>query len=99
LEKNVSTYPFAFFLSIASLRITEKAIQHGFAVRALSIDGIDPTSDPKVIYDGSYPLSRKIYLITPQSASPQAAALLHLLLSPAGQQLIQQADYLPLPPA
>ncbi|MDR3578024.1 MAG: hypothetical protein P4L50_29515 [Anaerolineaceae bacterium] len=98
LEKTVSDLPFEFWLDIVSLRITKKAIQHGFEVRALSINGVNPTSDPKVIYDGAYPLSRKIHFITRQPASPHDAALLQYLLSPAGQQLIAQADYLPLPP-
>ena len=95
-QKN-SSYPFSFFLRQASRRITVRAIQHGFFLKALRIEGIDPLVDPKVIYDGSYPFSRRIHIISHNPASPQVQKLIQYLLSPQGQKLIAEAEYLPLP--
>lgn len=93
----ISSLGFDFYLLMASRQVTMLAIQHGFQLRVLSIDGIDPTGDPQAIYQNAYPLSRKIHLVTPASASPAAQTLARYLLSPAGQQLVARAGYLPLP--
>jgi hypothetical protein len=88
---------FSFFLIPASREVTLRAIQHGFNISALKIDGIDPLSSPQVIYDGTYPLSRKIYMVTPKSSSTVAAQEFRkFLLSTTGQKLIENASFLPL---
>ena len=94
----ISSRPFDFFVAIDSRRIALRAIQHGFDVQVLAVDGINPLGDPNLIYSGVYPLSRKIHLLTRQPAPPAARALVQFLLSPAGQLLIARASYLPLPP-
>jgi len=92
-----SSLPFDFYLLMASRQVTTLAIQHGFKVRPLIIDGQDPIGNPQLIYSGAYPFSRKIHLVTRTPASPAARALLKYLLAPAGQQLLARTGYLPLP--
>jgi len=46
--------------------------------------------------DGTYPLARSLFVITDGPPKPAAAALLDLLLSPRGQELVRQAGYLAL---
>jgi hypothetical protein len=84
-------------MEIASRRVTVSALRHKFALNALPIDHVDPLSSPGVIYDGSYPLSRKIHLLLRKPYRLEVKKLSELLLSPQGQQLISQADFLPLP--
>ncbi len=92
-----SSLQFDFYILIASRQVTTLAIQHGFKVRPLIIDGQDPIGDPQSIYSGVYPFSRRIHLVTRNPASPAAQTLLKYLLSPAGQQLLARTGYLPLP--
>ena len=94
----ISAYPFEFFILQASRRVALRAIQHGFFLKALSIEGSDPLSDPKLIYNNTYPLSRKIHIITRQPMTPDTKKFLDYLLSKQGQALIAAADFLPLPP-
>jgi hypothetical protein len=93
-----SAYPFEFYILQASRRVTVRALQHGFFLKALSIEGIDPLSDPAVIYKGTYPLSRKIHIITRQPVTPDAQKFIDFLISQQGQALISSAQFLPLPP-
>jgi len=91
-----STLGFNFELEIASRRITVRALRHNFALRALSIDGVDPIADPSVIYNGTYPLSRTIHLLILKPSARQAIEFAQYLGSPIAQNLIAGADYLPL---
>jgi ABC-type phosphate transport system substrate-binding protein len=77
--------------------VTVRALQHGFSLRAISIDGVDPLADPKAIYDGTYPLGRKIYLLARQPLSENAGKVIEYLLSDQGQKGIENASYLSLP--
>ncbi len=94
-----SNDPFQFSLAALSRRITLWALDDNFGIRAVPIDGIDPTGDPGPIYSGAYPLSRKIHLLARAPASTAVDTLAQWLLSPAGQKLVAEAGYLPLPPA
>ena len=96
-SKEESDEPFSFKILTVSRRVTVRAIQHGFKVNALSIDEVDPISDPANIYTGAYPFSRKIHLLTRPNPRPEETALLQFILSSDGQALVQQASYLPLP--
>ncbi len=93
----VSNMPFPIDLLAVSRRVTVRAIAHGFTVKALAIDGIDPLADPGAIYQGRYPFSKKIHVLTRTQAPPGAAALVQLMQSAAGQRLLEQAAFLPLP--
>ena len=95
----IGSEQFGYQMAVLSRRVTIKAIEHGFRLRALAIDGIDPVQDPAVIYDGTYPMPRKIHLLTRTNASPDASALAALLLSPEGQQAVAASGFLPLAPA
>jgi len=86
---------FLFKLAFASRRAMTVAPQH-IPVNVVSIDGIDPLKNSQSIYDGSYPFSRKIHLLTRQNGPDRATKLADFLLSGAGQQLIAGAGYLPL---
>jgi ABC-type molybdate transport system substrate-binding protein len=97
MEEAVSSWPFNFFLMPVSRQVSVRAVQHGFSVHALSIDGVDPLSDPQVIYTGDYPLARTIWVVAKKPVSPQAADFIQYLVSPQGQTLIKNASYLPLP--
>ena len=93
----ISVYPFDFFIRQASRRVTLRAMQHGFLLKALGIEGINPLVDPKLIYNNVYPLSRKIYIVTTQPVTPDAKKFIDYLLSQPGQKLIAAEEFLPLP--
>ncbi|HVN54959.1 MAG TPA: hypothetical protein VMT46_11565 [Anaerolineaceae bacterium] len=97
MDAKVSSYSFDFFVRQASRRVTLRAIKYNFLVKAFHIDGIDPLGDPSLIYSGRYPLSRKIHVLTRQPATSDAGKFVTFLLSPAGQKLIANAEFLPLP--
>ena len=65
-------------------------------VSVVSVDGINPLTDPQSIYDGTYKFSRKIYLLTRQNSSDSVSAIVNYLQSASGQKLIADAGYLPL---
>jgi len=92
-----SFLPFTFTLELASRKITLSALDHGFAIHPISIDGMDPLDNPSDIYDGSYPLSRKIHLMLSGQFSRGGYLLSNFLQSPQGQALLEKAHYLPLP--
>jgi hypothetical protein len=89
--------PFPFAIAAMSRRVTLKAMAHGFAVRVVPVDGVDPSDDPAEVYNGAYPLSRKIHVLVRQPPPPGAAGFVQFLQSAAGQSLIDQAGFLPLP--
>jgi hypothetical protein len=94
-----SFLPFDFTLEIASRRVTLAALQHHFAIRALSIDGVDPLGDPLNIYDGTYPLARKIHYIFPDPYTLAAKQFADFLESPQGQTLLVKGNFLPMQPS
>jgi hypothetical protein len=92
-----SSWEFNLYLMPASRNVTIRAIEHGFGVKPLSIDDVDPLSSPDVIYNGTYPLSRKIYLVVKKPAAKDPEELVKFLLSAEGQKLVEKARFLPLP--
>jgi hypothetical protein len=95
-NNNGSNSGYNLFLIPASREVTLRAIQHGFGVKPLMIDGVNPLSSSKTIYDGSYPLSRKIYALVKTPVSVNANRFVNYLLTPDGQQLVEKADFLPV---
>jgi phosphate transport system substrate-binding protein len=73
------------------------------AVKMLKVgkDGAGPFVSPTVagVHDKSYPLARSLHVYT--LGEPQGAlkAYVDWILSPAGQQVVEDAGYVPLPPA
>lgn len=96
-REGVANRPFPFSVSALSRRVVLKAIAHGFALRVVAVDGIDPSQDTSSIYSGTYPLSRRIHVLTREPPSPDATAFVWALLSDAGQNLIEKYGLLPLP--
>jgi phosphate transport system substrate-binding protein len=64
-------------------------------VRILAIDGILPT-DRAAVQEGSYPISRSVFLAVPQKTSPAVKDFIDLALSTQGQQIAQRAEFTPL---
>jgi hypothetical protein len=94
----IASQPFDnFYLMPVSRQVAVRALQHEFAIRVLSVDGVDPLSDPQVIYDGTYPLSRKIHVLAKRPYSADVEKMIQYLLSAQGQMQIEQASFLPLP--
>jgi hypothetical protein len=99
--KNIDSFSagggdFAYLLTFASRRVTQIAMQH-IPVKVVAIDGVDPLANPESVYDGTYPLARKIHLLLPQNGSQAANSFKDYLLSPAGQKALTEIGYLPLP--
>jgi ABC-type phosphate transport system substrate-binding protein len=55
-------------------------------VRALAIDGVDPTA--AAVRAGAYPLGRPMYLVARSPAAPAVEALLAVVRSPEGQAIV-----------
>ena len=90
-----ATGDFVFKIGFSSLRTAKLAVKN-LSVNVVSIDGVDPVATPQSVYDGTYPLSRKIHLLTGENCS-ETDGLAEFLLSPEGQKVVQDAGYLPLP--
>lgn len=60
----------------------------------LGVDGVVPT--PETIADGSYPLSRPLFLVTDGPPEGAAKTFVDFVLSPEGQQLCTRNGYLTL---
>jgi len=60
----------------------------------VSIDGVDPT--PAHIIDGSYPLSRPLFLITNGPPAGAAKKFIDYVVSGPGQGLVRKSGYLDL---
>ncbi|MGP8079382.1 MAG: substrate-binding domain-containing protein [Dehalococcoidales bacterium] len=87
---------YAFKLGFASRQVMTIAPQH-VPVRVVSVDGINPMTDPQSIYDGTYKFSEKIhFLVRDNDTATQSLA--NYLLSAAGQKIIANAGYLPMVP-
>jgi len=64
-------------------------------VRILSIDGISPQDKP-AIKNGSYPISRNLYLGVHKQTSPAVKQFVDLALSPQGQRIAERLGFVPL---
>jgi len=91
------TGDFSYKIELASRRVIPIALQH-VPIKVVSINGINPLLNTQAVYDGSYPLSRKIYLISRQNCSKATSEFIDFLLSAKGQQTLTQIGYLPIQP-
>lgn len=69
-------------------------IAFGQQVHHVAIDGVAPT--PAHVRDGSYPLSRYLYLYTVEQPAGLVKAFVDFVLSPAGQAIVAEVEYIPL---
>lgn len=67
-----------------------------FAVPLRDADGEIHEPSLGNLRDGSYPLSRSLYVITDGEPSTEARQLIDFLLGPRGQEIVRQVGYLPL---
>jgi len=86
---------FVFKLGFASRAVMTVAPQH-VPVSAVSVDGINPLTNPQSIYDGTYKFSRKIHLLIRANSPASVLKLVNYLQSTSGQKLLTDAGYLPL---
>ncbi|OPX80015.1 MAG: phosphate ABC transporter periplasmic substrate-binding protein PstS [Methanosaeta sp. PtaB.Bin039] len=62
-------------------------------VRAVAYDGVTPSMESAM--DGSYPISRPLYMYTYGETSDGAQAFLDFILSPEGQEMAKEEGYPP----
>lgn len=78
--------------SVAPLSSAFAAGQPGLGL--LGVDGVAPTA--QTIADGSYPLSRPLFLVTNGAPTGAAKRFIDYVLSPQGQRLLTKHGYLTL---
>ena len=64
-------------------------------LKLLSIDGIAPTKEN--IENGTYPFIADFYMISAKPRSENTKKIVEFMFSPAGQEIIEQTGYVPLP--
>ncbi|MBW4557736.1 MAG: phosphate ABC transporter substrate-binding protein [Trichormus sp. ATA11-4-KO1] len=74
---------------------TVTQIENQQTVRIIPINGISPT-DKALVKNGTYPISRVVYLAVPRKTSPAVKQFVDLAQSPPGQQAVQRAGFIPL---
>jgi phosphate transport system substrate-binding protein len=65
----------------------------------ISIKKGEPGTLPSIptVHDKSYPISRPLFMYTPGEPSPQVKAYITWIMSAAGQKIVEQTGYVPLP--
>ena len=63
-------------------------------IKLLAIDGVEPTKN--TIRTNSYPITSQFYIVTRGEAEGNVQALIDWVLSEQGQELIEQAGYVPI---
>lgn len=64
-------------------------------VRIVPIDGVQPT-DVAAVKNGTYPISRIVFLVARRQTSPAVKQFIDMALSSSGQQIVQQTGFIPL---
>ena len=64
------------------------------SVKTVGVDGVSASEE--TIKDGSYPISRFLYMITDGEPSGLAKAFIDFVLSAEGQQLVSEEGFIPL---
>ena len=52
----------------------------------------------QAVLDKTYPIARKLYMYTAGKPSPECKEYIDWILSPAGQKIVGDAGYVPVPP-
>ncbi len=74
---------------------TVSQIEGQKTVRILPINGFLPT-DRNSIKNGSYPISRPVYLVVKPKVSPATKDFIDFALSPRGQEVVARVGFVPL---
>ncbi len=64
------------------------------SIKGIQLDGVAPTQENAM--NGSYPVTRKLYMNTKGEPKPLVKAFIDYILSSEGLQIIQKHGYLPL---
>jgi phosphate transport system substrate-binding protein len=72
--------------------------EKGKLVRIVRIDGFDPKDEQTLIKVEGYPLVRTVYLAARKKTTASVKQFLEFVLSPEGQNIVKEADFIPLPP-
>lgn len=67
----------------------------GIPVRLLTLNGIEPTLAH--IADKTYPMFRRLYLVAKGAPSAHSRVLIDFFRTEAGQQIVREAKYVPIP--
>jgi len=63
-------------------------------VKALEIEGVVPNE--KTVNDGTYKISRKLYMYTNGAPKGEIKAFIDYILSSEGQEIVKETGYIPL---
>ncbi|MEH2033667.1 MAG: substrate-binding domain-containing protein [Nostoc sp.] len=74
---------------------TVSQVENQQLVRVVPLNGVSPVNKT-AIQDGKYPISRNVYLAIRKQNSPAIKQFVDLALSPQGQQIAQQSNFIPL---
>jgi phosphate transport system substrate-binding protein len=77
-----------------SFRVFATAMNPEGTIKLLKVDGVAPTRE--AIRSGAYPYTVELYAATAGTTNPQVPGFLDWLLSPQGQDLIDQTGYVSL---
>ena len=64
-------------------------------LRILSLDGVQPTEAN--VLDGSYPMDKQLAFVVDDSLGELGREFIEFVFSPAGQEIIRNTGYIPLP--
>lgn len=70
-------------------------IENQSSLRVVPIDGISPI-DRNNIKNGTYPLSRSVYLVVPRKTSQAVKKFVEFALSPKGQAAVEREGFIPI---
>ena len=71
-------------------------ITGGVKALKLDVNGVLIEGSAATVLDKTYPASRDLYMITKGPAKGLAKAYIDFILSPAGQKIVQEQDFVPL---
>ena len=86
----VTQTPYA--IGYASLITLERVRDQGG--KALSVDGVEDTKE--TVLTGEYPITRPLNVVTLGEPTGEAKVFVDFLLSPRGQEIVNEVGYLPL---
>ena len=64
-------------------------------MRIIALDGVSPT-DKEAVESGKYPIIRDLFLAVKKKTSPAAKQFIELALSPEGQKILKEIEFVPI---
>jgi phosphate transport system substrate-binding protein len=80
----------SFGTTTLALVVSEKR-----GIRMLSLSGVTPST--KSVRDGTYPYTKKFFMVTRQAPSPAAAKFIRFVRSPEGKAILSRVGHIPQP--